>query len=410
LFQEKSCVINSLSIKKEITTMNAYIVGGYRSAIGKAPRGSLRFVRPDDIAVAVIRKLMADFPMLETRLIDDLVVGNAFPEAETGFNMGRLLSLMALDTVEVPGSTINRYCASGLESIAIATAKIKAGMADVIIAGGAETMSMINMGGWRQVPNPDAAMHHPKWFMGMGLTSEMVAKEYQVSRDEQDVFAVASHDKALKAQADGKFRDEVVGIEVKENYYEDGKMKSRNYTFDTDEGPRKGTTVEGLAKLKPAFAANGTSTAGNSSQMSDGAAFVLVVSEKILKQYNLKPIARLVDYQVAGVEPYKMGVGPIAAIPKVLKHSGINQNEIDLFELNEAFATQSIAVIRELNLDPEKVNVNGGAIALGHPLGATGSKLTVQILNELKRRQAKYGMVTMCIGTGQGAAGIFERL
>jgi acetyl-CoA acyltransferase len=390
--------------------MNAYIVGGYRSAIGKAPRGSLRFVRPDDIAVAVIRKLMADFPMLETRLIDDLVVGNAFPEAETGFNMGRLLSLMALDTVEVPGSTINRYCASGLESIAIATAKIKAGMADVIIAGGAETMSMINMGGWRQVPNPDAAMHHPKWFMGMGLTSEMVAKEYQVSRDEQDVFAVASHDKALKAQADGKFRDEIVGIEVKENYYEDGKMKSRNYTFDTDEGPRKGTTVEGLAKLKPAFAANGTSTAGNSSQMSDGAAFVLVVSEKILKQYNLKPIARLVDYQVAGVEPYKMGVGPIAAIPKVLKHSGINQNEIDLFELNEAFATQSIAVIRELNLDPEKVNVNGGAIALGHPLGATGSKLTVQILNELKRRQAKYGMVTMCIGTGQGAAGIFERL
>ena len=390
--------------------MNAYIVGGYRSAIGKAPRGSLRFVRPDDIAVAVIRKLMADFPMLETRLIDDLVVGNAFPEAETGFNMGRLLSLMALDTVEVPGSTINRYCASGLESIAIATAKVKAGMADVIIAGGAETMSMINMGGWRQVPNPDAAMHHPKWFMGMGLTSEMVAKEYQVSRDEQDVFAVASHDKALKAQADGKFRDEIVGIEVKENYYEDGKMKSRNYTFDTDEGPRKGTTIEGLAKLKPAFAANGTSTAGNSSQMSDGAAFVLVVSEKILKQHNLKPIARLVDYQVAGVEPYKMGVGPIAAIPKVLKHSGINQNEIDLFELNEAFATQSIAVIRELNLDPEKVNVNGGAIALGHPLGATGSKLTVQILNELKRRQAKYGMVTMCIGTGQGAAGIFERL
>jgi acetyl-CoA acyltransferase len=283
-------------------------------------------------------------------------------------------------------------------------------MADVIIAGGAETMSMINMGGWRQVPNPDAAMHHPKWFMGMGLTSEMVAKEYQVSRDEQDVFAVASHDKALKAQADGKFRDEIVGIEVTENYYEDGKMKRRNYTFDTDEGPRKGTTVEGLAKLKPAFAANGTSTAGNSSQMSDGAAFVLVVSEKILKQYNLKPIARLVDYQVAGVEPYKMGVGPIAAIPKVLKHSGINQNEIDLFELNEAFATQSIAVIRELNLDPEKVNVNGGAIALGHPLGATGSKLTVQILNELKRRQAKYGMVTMCIGTGQGAAGIFERL
>lgn len=389
--------------------MNAYIVGGYRSPIGKAPRGSLRFVRPDDIAVAVIRRLMADFPMIETKSIDDLVVGNAFPEAETGFNMGRLLSLMALDTVEVPGSTINRYCASGLESIAIASAKISAGIADVVIAGGAETMSMINMGGWRQVPNPTAALHHPKWFMGMGLTSEMVAKEYNVSRKDQDVFAVASHNKALKAQAEGKFKDELVPIQVNENYFDQGKMMSRSYTFDVDEGPRKGTTLEGLAKLKPAFAANGTSTAGNSSQMSDGAAFVLVVSEKILKQYQLTPIARLVDYQVAGVEPYKMGVGPLAAIPKVLKHSGMSLSDIALIELNEAFATQSIAVIRDLGIDPEKVNVNGGAIALGHPLGATGAKLTVQILNELKRRNQKYGMVTMCIGTGQGAAGIFER-
>lgn len=389
--------------------MNAYIVGGYRSAIGKAPRGSLRFVRPDDIAVAVIKKLMGDFPMIDKNLVDDVVVGNAFPEAETGFNMGRLISLMALDTVEVPGSTINRYCASGLESIAIATAKIRAGMADVIIAGGAETMSMIAMGGWRQVPNPDAALHHPKWFMGMGLTSEMVAKEYKVSREEQDIFSVASHDKALKAQEEGKFSDEIVPIPVVENYYEDGRMKTRNYLFDQDEGPRKGTTVEGLSKLKPAFAANGTSTAGNSSQMSDGAAFVLVVSEKIVKQFNLTPIARLVDYQVAGVEPYKMGVGPIAAIPKILKHSGIRKEDIALFELNEAFATQSIAVIRELELDASRVNVNGGAIALGHPLGATGAKLTVQVLNELKRRDAKYGMVTMCIGTGQGAAGIFER-
>jgi acetyl-CoA acyltransferase len=389
--------------------MNAYIVGGYRSPIGKAPRGSLRFVRPDDIAVAVIRRLMADFPMIETKSIDDLVVGNAFPEAETGFNMGRLLSLMALDTVEVPGSTINRYCASGLESIAIASAKISAGIADVVIAGGAETMSMINMGGWRQVPNPTAALHHPKWFMGMGLTSEMVAKEYNVSREDQDVFAVASHNKALKAQAEGKFKDELVPIQVNENYFDQGKMMSRSYTFDVDEGPRKGTTLEGLAKLKPAFAANGTSTAGNSSQMSDGAAFVLVVSEKILKQYQLTPIARLVDYQVAGVEPYKMGVGPLAAIPKVLKHSGMSLSDIALIELNEAFATQSIAVIRDLGIDPEKVNVNGGAIALGHPLGATGAKLTVQILNELKRRNQKYGMVTMCIGTGQGAAGIFER-
>ncbi len=389
--------------------MNAYIVGGYRSPIGKAPRGSLRFVRPDDIAVAVIRRLMADFQMIETKSIDDLVVGNAFPEAESGFNMGRLLSLMALDTVEVPGSTINRYCASGLESIAIASAKISAGIADVVIAGGAETMSMINMGGWRQVPNPQAALHHPKWFMGMGLTSEMVAKEYKVSREEQDIFAVASHEKALQAQAEGKFKDELVPIQVNENYFDQGKLMSRSYTFDADEGPRKGTTLEGLAKLKPAFAANGTSTAGNSSQMSDGAAFVLVVSEKILKQHQLQPIARLVDYQVAGVEPYKMGIGPLAAIPKVLKHSGMSLSDISLIELNEAFATQSIAVIRDLGLDPEKVNVNGGAIALGHPLGATGAKLTVQILNELKRRHQKYGMVTMCIGTGQGAAGIFER-
>lgn len=389
--------------------MNAYIIGGYRSAIGKAPRGSLRFVRPDDIAVTVVRRLMLDFPMLENKMIDDLIVGNAFPEAETGFNMGRLISLMALDSVEVPGSTINRYCASGLESIAIASAKITAGLADVIIAGGAETMSMINMGGWRQVPNPDAAFQHPKWFMGMGLTSEMVAREYNISRESQDLFAVESHEKALKAIAGGKFKEEIAAIEVKENYYESGKMKQRSFVFDTDEGPRKGTNLEGLSKLKPAFAANGTSTAGNSSQMSDGAAFVLIVSEKVLKQYNLQPIARLVDYQVAGVEPYKMGIGPIAAIPKVLKHSGLTLNDIDLIELNEAFATQSIAVIRELDIDPEKVNVNGGAIALGHPLGATGAKLTVQILQELKRRNARYGMVTMCIGTGQGAAGIFER-
>lgn len=389
--------------------MNAYIVGAYRSAIGKAPRGALRFVRPDDVAAHVIRRLMADFPMIEKNQVDDVVVGNAFPEAETGFNMGRLLSLMSLDTVEVPGSTINRYCASGLESIAIATAKIRAGMADVIIAGGAETMSMISMGGWRQVPNPEVAQQHPRWFMGMGLTSEMVAKEYKVGREEQDAFAVASHDKALKAQAEGKFSGEIVPVPVIENYYEDGQMKTRRFEFNTDEGPRKGTNLEGLAKLKPAFAANGTSTAGNSSQMSDGAAFVLVVSEKMVKTHNLQPIASLVDYQVAGVEPYKMGVGPIAAIPKVLKHSGIHLDDIDLFELNEAFATQSIAVIRELGLNPDKVNVNGGAIALGHPLGATGAKLTVQILNELKRRDKRYGMVTMCIGTGQGAAGIFER-
>lgn len=390
--------------------MKAYIVGGYRSAIGKAPRGSLRFTRPDDIAAAVIKKLMADFPQIDHHLIDDVVVGNAFPEAETGFNMGRLLSLMSMDTVEVPGSTINRYCASGLESIAIASAKITAGIADIIVAGGAETMSMISMGGWRQVPNPDIAMQHPKWYLSMGLTSEMVAKEYNISREEQDAFAMESMQRAIAAQDAGKFRDEIVPIKVKEKYVRANKIEFREFDFTEDEGPRRDTNLAALAKLKPAFAAHGTSTAGNSSQMSDGAAFVLVVSEKILKQYNLKPIARLVDYQVAGVEPYKMGIGPVAAIPKVLRHSNMSLADIDLIELNEAFASQSLAVIRELGIDPAKVNVNGGAIALGHPLGATGAKLTVQLLHELKRQQKKYGMVTMCIGTGQGAAGIFEML
>ncbi len=390
--------------------MNAYIVGGYRSAIGKAPRGSLRFTRPDDISVAIIRHLLNDFPQIEKSEIDDIIVGNAFPEAETGMNMGRFLSLMAMDTVDVPGSTINRFCASGIESIAIASAKISAGIADMIVAGGAETMSMINMGGWRLVPNPDVAKSNPKWYLSMGLTSEMVAREYDVSREAQDIFAAKSVEKALNAIDKGYFKEQIVPITVKENYFKDDKMLTRERVFDTDEGPRRGTTVEGLAKLKPAFAQDGRSTAGNSSQMSDGAAFVLIVSEKALKRYNLTPIARLVDYQVAGVEPYKMGIGPMAAIPKVLKHSGMNLADIDLIELNEAFASQSIVVIEKAGLNPDIVNVNGGAIALGHPLGATGAKLTVQILNELKRRNKKYGMVTMCIGTGQGAAGIFEML
>jgi acetyl-CoA acyltransferase len=390
--------------------MNAYIVAGYRSAIGKAPRGSLRFTRPDDIAAIVIKHILEKFPQIDQSRIDDVVVGNAFPEAETGFNMGRLLSLMSMDTIEVPGSTVNRYCASGLETIAIASSKITAGIADMIFAGGAETMSMINMGGWRMVPNPDVAKQNPKWFLSMGLTSEMVSKEYNISRQEQDEFAVKSVNKALAAIDAGKFKDEIVPIPVKENYFADNKMKTREYVFDTDEGPRKGTTVEGLAKLRPAFASDGRSTAGNSSQMSDGAAFVLVVSEKILKEYNLTPIARLVDYQVAGVEPYKMGIGPVEAIPKVLKHSGMKISDMELIELNEAFASQSIVVMNELKINPDIVNVNGGAIALGHPLGATGAKLTVQLLHELKRRGGKYGMVTMCIGTGQGAAGIFEML
>lgn len=390
--------------------MNAYIVGGYRSAIGKAPRGAFRFTRPDDIAAAIIKHLLNDFPQIEKSRIDDVVVGNAFPEAETGFNMGRLISLMTMDTVDVPGSTINRYCASGIESIAIASAKITAGIADMIVAGGAETMSMISMGGWRQVPNPDIAMNYPKWYMNMGLTSEKVAQEYNISREEQDIFGAKSVTKAITAIDAGKFKDEIIPITVKENYYEDGKMKSREYVVDTDEGPRRGTTAEGLHKLRPSFAADGSSTAGNSSQMSDGAGFVLVVSEKILKEYNLTPIARLVDYQVAGVEPYKMGIGPIAAIPKVLKHAGMKLSDIDLIELNEAFASQSIAVINELDINPDIVNVNGGAIALGHPLGATGAKLTVQVLYELRKQNKKYGMVTMCIGTGQGAAGIYELL
>ncbi len=389
--------------------MDAYIVGGYRTAVGKAPRGKLRFTRPDDMAVAVIRHLLNDFPQIEKEKIDDIVVGNAFPEAESGMNMGRLLSLMSLDTVDVPGSTVNRFCASGLETIAIAVAKIRAGLADIIVAGGAETMSMINMGGWRLVPNPEVAKTHPDWYMSMGLTSEMVAREYGLTREEVDAFGLESQKRALNAIKNGYFKDQIVPLTVKENYFEDGQMKTREFVFDTDEGPRE-TSMEALAKLKPAFAPDGISTAGNSSQMSDGAAFVLVVSEKALKDYNLTPIARLVDYQVAGVEPYKMGIGPTKAIPKVLKHSGMKLEDIDLIELNEAFATQSLVVIRELGLDPEKVNVNGGAIALGHPLGCTGAKLTVQVLNELKRRNKKYGMVTMCVGTGQGAAGIFELL
>jgi len=390
--------------------MNAFIVKGYRSAIGKAPRGAFRFTRPDDIAAAVIKHLLADFPQIETKRIDDIIVGNAFPEAESGFNMGRMLSLMSTGVVDIPGMTINRYCSSGLESIAIASAKISTGLADIIIAGGAETMSMISMGGWRQAPNPEIAKHNPEWYLAMGLTSEKVAKEYNISREDQDVFAANSVHKAIAAIDAGKFKEEIVPITVSESYVVDDKIKSREFVVDTDEGPRRGTTVEGLAKLKPAFAADGASTPGNSSQMSDGAAFVMVVSEKIVKEYNLQPIARLVDYQVAGVEPYKMGIGPIEAIPKVLKHSGLKQDDINLIELNEAFASQSLAIINDLELDSSKVNVNGGAIALGHPLGATGAKLTVQVLHELAKTKGKYGMVTMCVGSGQGAAGIFEMM
>lgn len=388
----------------------AYIVGGYRSAVGKAKKGGFRFTRPDDLAAEVIKKLLGDFPQIDTARIDDIVVGNAFPEAEAGFNVGRMISLMATGTVEVPGSTINRYCASGLETIAVAAAKIRSGMANMIVAGGTESMSQIAMGGWRAVPNYNIAMNHPDWYHGMGLTAEAVAKEYQITRNDQDVFASNSVAKAIDAIDNGRFKDDIVPITVAENYVKSGKPASREYVVDTDEGPRRGTTPEGLGRLRPAFMQGGSVTAGNSSQTSDGAAFMLVVSEEILKEYNLTPIAKLVDYQVSGLEPYKMGVGPIFAIPKVLKQAGLSLQDIELFELNEAFASQSLAVMRELDMNPDIVNVNGGAIALGHPLGATGAKLTVQLLNEMKRRNNKYGMVTMCIGSGQGAAGIFEML
>ncbi|NGM60745.1 acetyl-CoA C-acyltransferase [Sphingobacterium sp. SGG-5] len=390
--------------------MEAYIVAGYRTAVGKAPRGGFRFMRADDLATSVIKHLMAAVPNLDKNAIDDVIVGNAMPEAEQGMNMARFISLMGLDTDKVPGVTVNRYCASGLETIATATAKIKTGMADVIIAGGAEVMSGMPFGGWKIVPNPVVAKEHPDWYWGMGLTAEAVAQDFNVSRADQDAFALKSHQKALAAIQNGHLQDGIVPITVTENYLKDGKMATREYVVDTDEGPRADTTLEALAKLKPVFAAGGCVTAGNSSQTSDGAAFVLVMSEKKVQELGLKPIARLISYAVAGVPPRVMGIGPIFAIPKALAQAGLTKEDIDLFELNEAFASQSLAVIRELGLDEEKVNVNGGAIALGHPLGCTGAKLTVRLLHELKRRGKRYGMVTMCVGTGQGAAGIFELL
>lgn len=391
--------------------MEAYIIAGYRTAVGKAPRGVFRFTRADDLASDVIKALIASVPNLDPTQIDDVIVGNATPEAEQGLNIGRMISLMALDTDKVPGVTVNRYCASGLETIATAVAKIKAGMADCIVAGGVEVMSGMPFGGWKVVPNPEVAMKNPDWYWGMGLTAEAVAKEYNVSREDQDEFSFNSHQKAIEAIKNGHLKDGILPITVKENYLDvNMKKKTREYVVDTDEGPRADTSMAALAKLKPVFAAGGSITAGNSSQTSDGAAFVLVVSEKMLKQLNVEPIARLVSYSVAGVPPRIMGIGPIEAIPKALKQANMTLDQIDLIELNEAFASQSLAVIRTLGLDKEKVNVNGGAIALGHPLGCTGAKLSVQILNELKRRNQKYGMVTMCVGSGQGAAGIFEML
>ena len=390
--------------------MNAYIIAGFRSAVGKAPRGKFRFTRPDDLAANVVKHLMASVPNLAPEQVDDVIVGNATPEAEQGLNIGRMIALMGLNTDKVPGMTVNRYCSSGSETIAIASAKIHSGQADVIIAGGVECMSPIPFGGWRIVPNAAVGKEHPTWYWGMGLTAEAVARDYKVSREDQDAFSLKSHEKALAAIAAGRFKDDIVPFEV-ERVFLDAKEKRQveKYIVDTDEGPRA-STIEGLAKLRPVFDAKGTVTAGNASQTSDGAAFVLVVSERLLKELGVKPIARLLSYHVAGVEPRIMGIGPMAAVPKAIEKAGLKLQDIEQFELNEAFASQSLAVIRELGLDPNIVNVNGGAIAMGHPLGCTGAKLSVQLFNEMRRRKQKYGVVTMCVGTGQGAASVFELL
>lgn len=385
----------------------AYIVKAYRTAVGKAPRGLFRFKRPDELAAETIEYMMKELPQLDKKRIDDVIVGNAMPEAEQGLNVARLISLMGLKVEDVPGVTVNRYCASGLETIAIATAKIQSGMADCIIAGGAESMSYIPMGGYKPTPDYKIAKEgHEDYYWGMGLTAEAVANQFNVSREDQDIFAYNSHQKAIKAISEGRFKDQIVPITVEQVYIDDqGKKATKTYTVNTDEGPRADTSVEVLSKLRPVFAADGSVTAGNSSQMSDGAAFVLVMSEEMVKELNLEPIARLVSYAAAGVEPRIMGIGPVKAIPKALQQAGMTKEQIDLIELNEAFASQSLAVTRELNLNPEIINVNGGAIALGHPLGCTGAKLSVQLFDEMRKRGNKYGMVTMCVGTGQGAAG-----
>lgn len=390
----------------------AYIVKGYRTAVGKAPKGVFRFKRPDEMAAETIEYLLAQVPQLDKTRIDDVIVGNAMPEAEQGLNVGRLISLMGLKIDDVPGMTVNRYCASGIETISIAVAKIQSGMANCIIAGGAESMSYIPMGGYRAVPDYKVTKAgHEDYYWGMGLTAEAVAQQYKVSREDQDLFAYNSHQKAVKALEQNLFADGICPINVEQTFVdENGKKQTKNYTVTKDEGPRKDTSVEALARLKPVFAANGSVTAGNSSQMSDGAAFVLVMSEEMVKELNLEPVARLVSYAAMGVEPRIMGIGPVAAVPKALKQAGMKIEDIELFELNEAFASQSLAVIRELGINPDIVNVNGGAIALGHPLGCTGAKLSVQLFNEMRRRKNKYGIVTMCVGTGQGAAGVYELL
>jgi acetyl-CoA acyltransferase len=389
--------------------MDAYIVAGYRSAVGRAKKGGFRFYRPDDLAADVIKHLTASIEGFDSKQVDDLIVGNAIPEAEQGMQMGRMISLLALP-MEVPGMIVNRYCGSGLEAISLASARIHAGMADCIIAGGTESMSLVPMLGYKTALNWKIAKDHPEYYLSMGLTAEEIAKDYNITADEANEFAMKSHQKAAKAIADGKFENEIVPVDVEETYLEEGKRKTRTQTIKVDECVRPDTTMEGLAKLRPAFKQGGQVTAGNSSPTSDGAAFVMVMSEKMVKQYNMEPIARMVSYATVGVNPRIMGIGPVEAVPKALKQAGLRQNELDLVELNEAFAAQSLAVIRGLDLDTVKLNVNGGAIALGHPLGCTGAKLSISLFNEMRRRGNKYGMVTACVGGGQGVAGIYELL
>ena len=390
----------------------AYIIKGYRTAVGKAPRGFFRFKRPDELAAETIEYMISNIEGFDKKTIDDIIVGNAMPEAEQGLNVGRLISLMGLKIDDVPGVTVNRYCASGLETIALASAKIKSGMADCVIAGGVESMSFIPMGGYKPVPGYNTFSNgNEDYYWGMGLTAEEVAKEYKINREDQDVFAFNSHQKALSAIENKKFDSQIAPINVEEIYLDENSIKkTRNHTYTQDEGPRKDTSIEALSKLRPVFSNTGSVTAGNSSQMSDGAAFVMIASESYIKTHNIEPIARLINYSVAGLPPKIMGVGPIKAIPKVLDKTNLKISDIQLIELNEAFASQSLAVINELNLNNDIINVNGGAISLGHPLGCTGAKLTVQLINEMKDRKLKYGMVTMCVGTGQGAAGIYEIL
>ena len=388
-----------------------YIVQAYRTAVGKSKKGKLRFTRADDLGAGLINQMIEKIPNFQKDVINDVIVGNATPEAEQGLNLGRMISLMGLNSVKVPGMTVNRYCSSGLETIAIGTAKIKSGMSNCIVAGGVETMSTIPMGGWKIIPNSKIAKENPDWYWGMGTTAEAIVNKYKISREDQDEFAYKSHMKAINAIQNKLFADEILPYQINEIFLNNNsKREEKKYEITEDEGPRKDTTIEKLSKLKPVFEEKGTVTAGNSSQTSNGAAFVMLMSEKIMNELNLTPIARLKSYAVCGVEPKHMGIGPVEAIPLALKQANMSLSDIELIELNEAFACQSLAVIREAKLNPEIINVNGGAIALGHPLGCTGAKLTVQLLNEMRRRKQKYGMVTMCVGTGQGAAGIFELL